>query len=562
MDKKIAYLGPEGTYTEQAAEIYSHESRKIACNTIEDVFSETTSRKAAIGIVPIENIIEGPVNETLDKLLKYNGRIKIIDTIILPIQHSIGCLPESKGIKKIMSKDQALSQCSDYLHKNYNKAELIKTDSTAKAIEKIASNNILDAAAIGNEPAFKKYGLKILEKDIGNTKGNKTKFAVLGNHIPEKTGKDCTTVMIYPQKDRVGLLDDIVEIISRKYKINMSSIHSRPDTLGGHRFYLDLEGHVKDTKIKNCIKDLKDKLDEDYTDVEIFGSYPRRDLIEKRIRTVGIIGGTGKMGQLLRPFLEQAGYNVIISGRKTELNYEECIKRSDAVIVNVPIKNTIEIIKKIGPYFKNGKLIVDNTSIKTQPIEAMLRYTGKNAEVLGMHTIFGPKAGTVHGQNVAFVHTPKSGEKSREFENIFYKYGAKIIQTTAEEHDKEMAFHQNLEHFTKIALSEIIRKKFKNPERLEGFSSPNSENSLITMGRILSSEPELLAEIQEFNKQSPGMIEEYLKTINKIGKMLINKDTKYFKQLINEGRSYFGEKWIKDKVLKSKKIQEALSKKD
>ena len=561
LEKKIAYLGPEGTYAEQAALKYSPKGKKIACSTIEDVFEATSSKKATLGIVPIENIIEGPVNKTLDELLKYEGKLRIVDTLILPIQHSIGVLPKSKEIKKIMSKDQALSQCSEYLHKNYNEAELIETASTAKAMEEIAEKEILDAAAIGDQFALKSYGLKILESNIGNIKNNKTKFAVLGNYFAEKTGKNCTAIMIYPHRDRAGLLKDIVDPISKRY-INMLSIHSRPDTKGGFRFYLELEGHIKDTKIKDCIEDLKERLGEDYTDIKIFGSYPRRDFIKPKIKKIGIIGGTGKMGQWFKSFFKEAGYHVLISGRKTPLTYENCVKKSDVVIVNVPIKNTASTIKKIAPYFSKGKLIVDNASIKIQPLEAILKNVGENVEALGMHTIFGPKVKEICEQNVAFVHTEKSGEKAREFENIFYKYGAKIRITTAEEHDKQMAFHQNLEHFTKIVLAELIREEFGKVEDLDGFSSPNSQTSFVTMSRVLSSDLKLLSEIQRYNKKAPAIIKNYLKIANRIGKELIRNNPKYFEESARESINKFNEGWLKKKIEKSQKIQEILSKKE
>jgi len=554
---KIAYLGPEGTYAEQVAIKYFGKSKRMAYSSVEEVFRATASKEADLGLVPLENIIQGPITETLDTLLKYERKLKIVDSIIIPIQHALGALPNAK-IKRIMSKDQALKQCLGYINKNYKNAELVEMSSTAKAIKEISDRNLLDSAAIGGEFAIEKYGLEIIDKNIGNIKENKTKFAILGNYIPERTGEDTTSIMIYPHRDKIGLLEDIVKTISKKYKINMSNIHSRPDTKGGVRFYIDLEGHIKDARIKNCIKTLKKEIEE--ADIKLLGSYPRKSFIETKIKTISIIGGRGKMGQWLKDFFEEAKYNVLISGRKTPLTYKQCIKKSDVVIVNVPIKNTEEVIEKIGSYFKKGQLIVDNTSIKTQAVDKMLKSVSKDVEVLGMHTIFGPKVEKIYGQNVAFVHTSKSGERSREFENIFYKFGASIRKTDCEEHDKQMALHQNLEHFKNIVFAETIRKMFKNPAKLGDFSSPNSKNSLITMGRILSSKPEMLSEIQKYNKQSPEMIRTFLDTANKIGKGLIRHNTKKFEKSIEESIDYFGKNWIRKMVLESNKIQEKLLK--
>ena len=111
----ISYLGPEGTYTEQAVIKYNPRCKRISLPSIDDVFESVATRKINLGVVPIENIIEGPVTETLNALLKYEGKVNIVDMNVLPIQHAIGALPSHDQIKKIISKDQALKQCSIYL---------------------------------------------------------------------------------------------------------------------------------------------------------------------------------------------------------------------------------------------------------------------------------------------------------------------------------------------------------------------------------------------------------------------------------------------------------------
>jgi len=122
-----------------------------------------------------------------------------------------------------------------------------------------------------------------------------------------------------------------------------------------------------------------------------------------------------------------------------------------------------------------------------------------------------------------------------------------------------MAFHQNLEHFTKIALAELIRQEFEDPNTLENFTSPNSETSLITIGRILSSSPSLLAEIQAHNTNASEIISRYVEIVKKMGKQLIKRNPECFQKSMEESIKYFGKSWIKQKVAKSKKIQEALS---
>jgi prephenate dehydrogenase len=280
---------------------------------------------------------------------------------------------------------------------------------------------------------------------------------------------------------------------------------------------------------------------------------------EPRLHTIGLIGGTGQMGRWFRPFFEKAGYQVLISGRTTPLTYQQCIERSDAVIFNVPISHTVEIIHKLGHFFRSGQLMVDNTSIKTQPVAAMLEVAPEGVEVLGMHTVFGPAISELRRQNVIFTTTPKSGELAQEFEGIFYKYGATITHTTPEHHDRQMAFHQNLEHFTKVVLAEVLRTQFGTPEVMASYSSPNSRLSLVTMGRVLKGDSGLYAEIQGQNLQGAEMIQEYLRIAGELAGALMQGDTSRFAQAMGRCAEAFGSDFLAHAVHTSNAIQATTS---
>ena len=387
---------------------------------------------------------------------------------------------------------------------------------------------------------------------------DKTKFAVLGKQYHERTGNDATSLVIYPHRDRIGLLEDILYIISQGYGLNLSSIHSRPDSKGGFRFYMELEGHLEDEAVAVCIQDLGEKLATDEAEVRIFGAYPRRLFNERRIKVIGIIGGTGRMGGWFSKFFQASGYEVLISGRRTSLTYQQCVEGSDAVIVNVPIQHTVEVIQSVGRDCRPGQLIIDNASIKTQPVAAMLESVPEGVEVLGMHTVFGPSIPELRHQNVIFTYTPKSGELSQEFEGIFYKFGARITRTTPQFHDQQMAFHQNLEHFTKIALAEILRERFGGPQDLSCYSSPNSRMSLITMGRILNMDPDLACEIQTFNLQGPMMIGKYLEVVTRLGNTLIQGDMLPLKESIKESVRSLGKEFLGEMMENSQEIENQL----
>ena len=128
-----------------------------------------------------------------------------------------------------------MKQCTAYLQTHYPQAQQVEMSSTSAAMQLIMTDRLQDAAAIGSPAALQQYGLHILDRDIGNVKKNKTRFTVLGaatEGSPPRTGRDATALVIYPHRDRIGMLEDILSVLSRTYGLNLSSIHSRPDTLG------------------------------------------------------------------------------------------------------------------------------------------------------------------------------------------------------------------------------------------------------------------------------------------------------------------------------------------
>lgn len=557
----LGFLGPAGTYTEEAAKTAMPHATYRPYASIEAVFDAVARQEVTRGLVPIENVIQGPVTETLDNLYHYAAQIKIVDMLVLPIQHALGVLTPEAHVTRILSKDQALKQCSSYLQTHYPSAQQVEMASTSFAMETIVTQRLHDAAAIGSPTALQHYGLHILGRDIGNIQRNKTRFTVLGaatEPYHPQTGSDATALVISPHRDRIGLLEDILGIISKHYGLNLSSIHSRPDTRGAFRFYMEVEGHLAEPAVAACVAALTKQLEEADIDVTVFGTYPRCAFNEPRIRTIGILGGTGQMGGWFQQFFRTAGYEVLLSGRRTPLTYQQCIAQSDVVIINVPIQHTVDVIHTVGGWLRPGQLLADNTSIKTQPVAAMLSAVSPGVEVLGMHTVFGPAVEDVRHQNVVFTRTPTSGELAREFESLFYKYGAKVTYTTPEHHDKQMALHQNLEHFTKIVLAQVLRTHFSDTAALDSYSSPNSRTSLITMGRILNADADLYGEIQAYNLQGPGLIASYLAIAQELGQALSQGNLEPFKASMVASAAALGPAFLEDMLQKSKIIQRHL----
>ena len=270
--RKIGFLGPEGTFTEIAARKYTSSGKLLPYDTITEIFEGVKGGDIDEGIVPIENILNGHVIETLDCL--YKNDVKVKKAIVIPIEQSLVALPETTKIERIISHPQALAQCSKYLSINYKGTKIERSESTAAAMKMIAENHLVGVAAIGTSLGAEKYNLKVIKNNIANKEINKTMFIVIATKPTERTNHDRTSIAISPHADRPGLLRDILNAFAET-KINLEMIQSRPDGYGNYIFYIDMEGHPEDDKVKKAFNIINEKLSGKFHDViKILGSYP------------------------------------------------------------------------------------------------------------------------------------------------------------------------------------------------------------------------------------------------------------------------------------------------
>jgi prephenate dehydrogenase len=252
---------------------------------------------------------------------------------------------------------------------------------------------------------------------------------------------------------------------------------------------------------------------------------------------VGIIGGTGQMGQWFKKFFEANGCEVLIAGRKTELSIIECAKKADVVIVSVPINATLEVIKNIGPYVRKDALLMDLTSIKEEPFKAMKTYS--KAEFIGAHPVFGASVSSIKEQTVVLCQG--RGEKwFLWLKDILKKNGARIKISTPKHHDEMMAVIQGVIHFSSITISHTLRELGINVEESMEFSSPIYKLRLDMVGRILNQDPDLYADIEIINKRAKKAIDAYLKTSRRLLKIIKDKDKDSFIQYFQEAADYMG----------------------
>lgn len=272
--KKISYLGPEGTFSQEALLKYSGnltDLTLIPLPTIIDVIKSIDRGDAEEGVVPIENSIEGSVNITQD-ILTFESEAKIIRELTLPIKHN---LIAKKGIKinkikKVLSHPHATAQCRMFLSANLPEAEIIAANSTAEAVKKLTELDP-DTAAIGTKIAASLYDLDIIADDIEDSKANKTRFIFVGSHIPSKSGFDKTSIVCFLKKDKPGSLFNILKEFADR-NINLTKIESRParKDIGDYVFMIDMEGHIHDKVIYDAIESLR----RDVYMIKILGSYP------------------------------------------------------------------------------------------------------------------------------------------------------------------------------------------------------------------------------------------------------------------------------------------------
>lgn len=267
-DLKIAYLGPEGTWTHQAAiKKFGHSVNYAPQLNFADVFDQVARRAADYGVVPIENSTEGAVSHTLD--LFVDSPLHICAQVLLRIEHGLMAAIPRERITTLYSHPQVFGQCRGWLLKNFPNAECVEVSSTTKAAEIARDQAAQGAAALGGGLAAELYGLKMLEERIQDRSTNTTRFLVIGEKTCPPTGNDRTSVL-FAIHDRPGSLVSALQAFDH-FQINLSKIESRPSKRKDweYIFHVDLAGHCQDAKVAEALEELSQHC----SMVKLLGSY-------------------------------------------------------------------------------------------------------------------------------------------------------------------------------------------------------------------------------------------------------------------------------------------------
>ncbi|MFQ5887372.1 MAG: prephenate dehydratase [Candidatus Hydrothermarchaeales archaeon] len=265
---RIAILGPRGTFSEEAALRFPEKELGL-CSDIDDVFASVIHGDVDMGIVPVENSLEGSVGMTLELLRRKD--VKIAGEMVVDIRHILMAMPGTKldEVKEVISHPHALAQCKAYLKDLGVKSRNFA--STAEAAKEISMKGLKGVAAIAPRISAELYGLEILDAEIQDEEVNQTRFLMVANHDHKTTGHDKTSLILELSEDRPGALFEILKPFAEE-KINLTKIESRPSrkALGDYIFYVDFEGHREDPIIKKVL----DGLEKNTASMKVLGSYP------------------------------------------------------------------------------------------------------------------------------------------------------------------------------------------------------------------------------------------------------------------------------------------------
>jgi prephenate dehydratase len=272
MNKRIGFLGPRGTFSHEAAEVYTSGKSYVIKEyiSIKDVITSVRDGDVDEAVVPIENSLEGAVNVTLDLLAEENS-LFIIDELIIPINLNLVVKKGTaiKDVRVIASHPQPLGQSRNYLNEKFPYAVQIEESSTSRAAQKVAEADG-SYAAIASTTAARLNDLEVLEGNVQDVKNNHTRFVIISRDVQKKTGFDKTSI-VFSTDNKPGSLYRILDIFSL-WDINMTKIESRPakNKLGQYIFFIDIDGHVEDQDVSDALTMVKRKT----SFYRLIGSYP------------------------------------------------------------------------------------------------------------------------------------------------------------------------------------------------------------------------------------------------------------------------------------------------
>lgn len=555
----IATLGPIGSDSYQAAQLYSPGAEIFLFKRIANVLTAFIEGKVQHAIIPVYNTREGEVKDYFRLVAKMEQSFWI-DNVVLPVHLSLGALarPVAGGpsLQTIVGRSSVFRQCDEYIDEHYPDATLMAVHDIEAAMHSIRTENKTECAVIDSEEIILRHGFTLLAREV--VSHNKTRFAVVGRNLAPVTGYDATAVITRPLRDRVGMLADILGEFTRR-GINILDLQSENDIKTQKlQIYVEVEGHLHDQLLQSALQTIESIVIQEEDSLKILGSFPRVDMRVKKIKGFGFIG-SGDMSKWFAERLKNEGYKTFITGRSTALVPEEMIKKVDVVIVCVPISVTSQTIRKYGPLLGDGQALIILAGESENTIKASLEATSQGVEVMFVHNLWGPQTLTMKDKNASVVRTHRSGSLCSEFEAFLYKHGADIYHDSATKHDLLMGVGQKLPTTISVALAKTLREFNIDCDDIGSHSTLTSLYGILAMARVHNQNPRTYAEIMATTGEGRKIVQAFAANILQLIDLAEQGNIARLTDIMEENKGFLPPSFLQSRMKQAKAIDEVMS---
>ena len=521
----LAHLGERYTFTHTAArglvERYhpgteDPDSRLTGRNSVLGIIWDVANNKVDSGVVPYQNIVGGRVPEVVDGLYRCarDRGVKVVDSINVPIEMCMGGRCEPSDVRRVVSKDKALEQCSILLGERFPDAAWEAADSTVAGLNLIRDGaaGYENAAALASREAFEAYGehgIRMYDFDgqtnAANIHPNWTRFLLIkgGREIDTAEGKriiparcpakskagtiDVTTIAVEPCRSYRHLTGDLLSLAG-DHGVGIRYQYSRPTGKDTEVVYLDLSGHRNDGNVSSFFHQLSKGSFGERVMYTLIGTYPFDEFFEPQIRRIAVVGGTPELNAHVARFFDECGYSTVVDS-----GHERQVRDSDVIVVNRAGRTGPEDISQIQRHLPgNGKLLVVNSS-NLGYLAGRLPELCSADNVLFMDAPLAKRA-PVRGQNVIFIGDGdfNPGSVKAEFVAIYEDMGARVTFTNFGKHELYRGFATQGTMLGALVYLEWARRNGVDLAEARRYTSPPEQLFMDLAQKIVNGDPEVL----------------------------------------------------------------------
>ena len=555
---RLAIIGVKGSLAWQAAQGFDATADIVSCPDMQALLALFTGGQADFVLFPVYNTREGEQKQHF-RFFDQIAQGYWVDNVVLHSQISLGLFDPSlppAQVRTVVGAREMLNQSEEYLESHLPGATAISVVDAKTALAAFGPEERQRMAVLDSEDSLHAQGLHILDREVAPY--NRTRYAVVGRTLPPASGYDATVFITEPLADRVGLLVDILGEFSRR-GLSIQDMRTENDVRTQKmRIYLEVEGHATDPGMTEAISRIESRIIQHPGAMRLLGSFPRVDMRTKHIKTIGFIG-TGAMSRWFAERLEGEGYEVLLTGRTTELRPEAMMERADLVVICVPISATPETVSQYGPLLAPGKALVLLAGESEKTIQAALQATDPGVELMLVHNLWGPKAAAMRDKNAIVVRTSRSGVLCSEFESFLYKHGAGIVHDSPDRHDLLMGFGQRLPTLISVALAMSLHENRITSEDIATHCTLTSMYPVLAMARVHAQNPRTYAEIMATSGDSSKIARDFVKNLDLIVKLADAADIPALVEQIDANARNFDQNFLDTCMRQARAVDEVLN---